>query len=164
MDAREAMKMALSTSKEWADKLLADITEEESMERGKDGLNHIKWLAGHLCIGTRMIASALGHKPEFDDEERYSELFDWNTAPLSDAACYPTLGEIKKHYDRFHQAALDAIDKIKEPDFGKEIKVTDEWKVKTGEFVIGFAQHQAYHAGQMAAVRTKVLGRKGIFG
>ncbi len=164
MDVRNAMKEALSTSKEWADKLVEDISDEESMVRGNDGLNHIKWLTGHLCVSTRMIACGLGSEPQFDEVDRYSKLFDWNTSPLSDARSYPTLAEIMKHYDRFHRAALEAIDGLADDDLGKEIEIMDGWKAETGKFVIGLAQHQAYHVGQIADVRSKVLGRKGLFG
>jgi hypothetical protein len=164
MDVREVLKLVLSTSKQWADKQLEDISEEDSMVSGKDGLSHIRWQAGHLCHGARMIAAALGNAPEFDDGERYKALFDWQTSPSSDAGSYPSLEEIKNHYSTFHQAGLDAIDKLSDADIDKEIQVTDEWKEKTGNFVIGFAQHQAYHVGQIANVRAKVLDRKGLFG
>ncbi len=164
MDVREVMKTALSTSKEWRDKLLEDISEEDSMVRGMDGLNHIKWLAGHLCEGAGIIASGLGNEPDFDEKDRYAKLFEWGTTPVNDAESYPKLDEIKKHHDRFHEAALEAIDRLSDADLEKEIRITAEWKLKTVEFVIVFTQHQAYHIGQIADVRTKVLGRKGLFG
>lgn len=138
MDVRDAMKKGLSTLKEWGDKLLEDISEEDSMVRGRDGLNHIKWLAGHLCDGTRMIASGLGNEPDFDERERYAMLFEWGTAPLDEAELYPRLGEIRKRHDKFHAAALEAIDKLSDDELEKEIEVTDDWKVKTVDFVVGF--------------------------
>jgi len=164
MDVRDSFKIVLSTSKEWADKLLEDISEEDSMAGAQSGLNHIKWLTGHLCQSTRMLARALGEEPEFDKADLYKELFDWSTTPVSSADSYPPLDEIKKHYSRFHLAAIDAIDKLSDADVEKEIQLTGEWKDKIGNFVISFAQHQAYHVGQIATVRSKVLGRKGLFG
>ena len=163
MDIHEAFKLVLSTPKQWADKLLEDISEEDSMVRGKDGLNHIRWLAGHLCYISRTIASGLGNAPAFDEEERYKALFDWQTRPSSDARSYPSLEEIMNNYSTFHQAGLDAIERLSDADMEKEIQITDDWKEKTGDFIIGFAQHQAYHVGQIAVVRSKVLGRKGLF-
>ena len=52
---------------------------------------------------------------------------------------------------------------MSDADMEKEIQITDDWKEKTKDFVIRFAQHQAYHVGQIAVVRSKVLGRKGLF-
>lgn len=164
MNARDAMKMALSTSKEWGDKLLADISEEDSMVRGKDGLSHIRWLAGHLCHGARMIAAGLGREPDFDENDRYSQLFAWGTVPLDDRELYPPLDEIRKNHDRFHAAALEAIDALSDDALEREIEVMAGWKTRISEFLIGFAQHQAYHVGQIADVRSKVLARGGIFG
>lgn len=164
MDVRESLKTTLDTSKKWADELLKDISEEDSMVTGADGLNHIKWQVGHLCRGTWMIADALGSKIEFDGSSKYKELFDWTTIPSDDAAIYPPLEEISSKYADFHSAALDAIGKLSDDDLAKELQITEEWKEQAWKFVIGFAQHQAYHVGQIAAIRTKVLKRKGLFG
>lgn len=164
MDVHDSLMETLDTSKRWADELLKDISEEDSLATGADGLNHIKWQVGHLCRGTWMIADALGSKIEFDDAAKYKELFDWSTLPSSDASVYPPLTEITGLYADFHKTALDAIGGLSDDDLVKELQITDEWKEQAWKFVIGFAQHQAYHVGQVAAIRTKVLQRKGLFG
>ncbi|MFH1894118.1 MAG: DinB family protein [Candidatus Zixiibacteriota bacterium] len=164
MEAVDSLKSGYVSIKQWVDKLLEDVTEEESVQRGKDLMNHIRWQVGHLCVSTKLLVKGLGGDTEFEGSERYSKLFDFGVEFAEDPSLFPALRELIDNYGMMHSRAVSALDGVSADDLDEVIQITDEWKESRGRLIMFMTLHDAYHAGQIGAIRAKVLGRKGVFG
>jgi len=164
MEAVDSLKSGHGDIKEWVDKLLDDVSEEESVKRGKDLMNHIKWQVGHLFVSTQLLVKSLGGDVEFEGNERYSKLFDFGVEFAEDPSVLPPFRELRGNFDLMYNRAVSIIDGLSADDLDEVVDITDEWKESRGRLIMLMTLHAAYHAGQIGTIRTKVLGRKGVFG
>lgn len=164
MDAKHVLTESMKATKDWADQILKDISEADSIARGQDQMNPIKWLVGHLCVSSRFIVTGLGKEMQLPAGDTYSKMFEWGSVVADDPAVYPPLADVKERFNRAFEAVMKVMGETSEADLDKEREFAPGWKATTGQFLMFMGLHQAYHVGQMAAVRTKVLKRKGLQG
>jgi len=89
---------------------------------------------------------------------------DKGSTLLESPSDYPKFAEVREWWDKFHEASLIAIDSASDEFLTKEMQITKQWSERIDKFIVFMGLHQTYHAGQIAQVRSKVIGRKGAFG
>lgn len=161
MNKKENLKNLLKSNQEAVKKLLDDVTEEESMNRFNQPINHIRWQTGHILFYADMVAILLGNKSEIS--EKWSKLFRGGDELNDNASVYPAMTEIRNKlyatYDRMNKALNDI-----EPDvLDEEKELYPGWTGNPMEGILMLCTHEFYHAGQITMLR-KMLGRERPFG
>jgi uncharacterized damage-inducible protein DinB len=160
MSYRDHLLYMLRANQMVIKRLIDDITDQESMVRGKDQCNHIRWLTGHMITGESHVLSLLGGKN--DDSRNYEKNFGRGSVITDDPSVYPSMAELKKRLYDIHERATNLVEKISEAELqretGQEEKKEPLWQSLTFLFM-----HEFYHAGQIASAR-RIIGRERSFG
>jgi|WetSurMetagenome_2_1015567.scaffolds.fasta_scaffold146192_3 hypothetical protein len=160
MSIKEHLLYMLKTNLMLAHGLLDDITEDESMVRGKDKCNHIRWQIGHLIHCDHYSLSLMGHKVE--DYDKYAKKYGGGSEISENAADYPGMKELRAELYKSHEQMIDFISTVAESDFEKTIGEGDKARPVWNGLTF-LAMHEFYHNGQIANTR-KALGRERSFG
>ena len=143
-----------------AKKLLDDISEEDSMARGSDGFNHIRWQVGHMLYADT-YALSLVHD-ELKSNNEFDKIFGGGSVCSDNPSDYPAYAELRDHLFAVYDLLGEAVENASEADLSKiagEGKDAEPvWKTIT--FMM---MHDFYHCGQVVHIR-KVLGRDRPFG
>ena len=128
---------------------LDGITEAELKDRTSPQTNHMLWLAGHLAHNRGTMANMLGASVESP-----LEIFSGTLDPDAD---YPGLEAITEFYLAATHQLLDKIPRatpeLLSADAPYQFPVNDHTILGALGF---FAQHEAYHVGQMGLVRRQL--------
>lgn len=142
--------------------LLDDITEEESLVRGQDGLLHIRWLTGHVLSTTNMMLGALACPP-IDFPPSYKQLFDRGSALTDDPTAYPPLATLRSQLYDLYDRIIDVLPNVSDDDLDEPLPKEagfDALRINAASFL---CMHAFYHCGQIAMIR-RILGRERSFG
>jgi hypothetical protein len=132
---------------------LKDFTEKQSNTRAVAGINHVKWLAGHLLAVRINMGKLAGAAVSYD----YLPVFQAGTTAQDDASVYPTLealidkwnevsAPVREQFASLSEAALQAPSPFPQP-------CGDSF---TGMWTF-LEHHQAYTIGQVSLIR-RILG------
>lgn len=150
----------LEVNRTTSKQLLENISEEDSMFRGKDQRNHIRWLAGHMFYCNSEVLTFLGDKD--DDYKKSEKLFAYGSQISDDASSYPSLAELKEKLNSVYEKAAKLIESAADGDLEKEVGEGENkrtlWQMLTGYFM-----HDYYHMGQITNI-SRALGRDRPFG
>ena len=143
-----------------AKKLLDDISETESMERGSDDFNHIRWQVGHMLYADTYALSLVGG--ELQGNTDFDKLFGGGSVCSDNPSDYPAYAELRDHLFAVYDMLGEAVENVSEADLekiaGEGNNTEPVWKTIT--FMM---MHDFYHSGQVVHLR-KVLGRDRPFG
>jgi hypothetical protein len=162
MSAKPNLQFLLSSNQGAMRRLIDDVTDDESLVRGKDDRMHIRWQTGHIVYNAWLILRTLGVKVEMPDG--WYDLYKRGCDFAIDGDAYPSMDALRKqlyaYYDQInaHLAKLDdaELEKVLDP----ESVFKDVNALNTALF---FCTHEFYHAGQIASLR-RILGRDQPFG
>ncbi len=160
MSSRENILYMLKVNQQVLKRLLDDITEEESLEQGADGHNHIRWQAGHIVHSNASILRRLGGIVE--DSERYEKLFGGGSKISDNPSVYPSMDELRARLYELQEQSITAAEKISD----KALEADADWgdkKLPAWKPVSFLCMHDFYHAGQIVNIR-KILKREQPFG
>lgn len=160
MSYRENLSYMMKINQQAIKKLVDDVTEEESLERGVYGYNHIRWQIGHLVHCQVIILKSLGEKT--GDFGNYKELFGGGSKIADDPSVYPSLAELGAQLYELQTRAIAATEKIPESDLKKEVD-WGERKAPAWQAISFLCMHDFYHSGQIVNMR-KILRREQPFG
>lgn len=142
-------------------KVVKGITDEESMHRGKDGVNHIRWLMGHILY--EGMARLKCMHSDIDLPEDYKKLFGYGSELSENPGDYPNMDTLLREFDELHERTLKQWDTLSEEDLDKIVDLGDDWKAACAEAVVYLCLHEFYHVGQITTM-TRILGRDKPFG
>jgi uncharacterized damage-inducible protein DinB len=134
-------------------KALDGLTEDELWYTPTEDTNPMLWIAGHILDTRAVVLKLLGE--EFP--RPWKELFTLGSV-IAERALYPSVSEIQvavhEVSERF-KIVLSAVDDefLAQPQSGLGLPNS----VTRADEIAFFAQHEAYHVGQMAYLR-KALG------
>ena len=144
----------------WFKNSLANLSDEETNQRISPGMNHIKYIAGHLFHTNYVFTQFAGVKVE----PKWNDLFSGQgkTKALDDYP-YPHISEIIAEWDVLFPMVRNGLANLPEEILNKEVPspiaqsgifdstIRDLWTF------LNF--HQAYHIGQIGILR-KGLGKE----
>ena len=141
--------------------VLPAITSEESLRQPGPNSNHALWILGHIIYCRNSVLKFLGHAPAVSQD--WLPLFN-RGAKLVEASAYPAWNELCITWQEITPTLHKALDEVTEELLDRPspegIPSTDK---KMSGVVRFFANHEAYHAGQLGYL-SSWLGHAGPVG
>jgi hypothetical protein len=164
MTDRETILTAFRFTLMYAEKLAADLADDELARLPQPGMNHAAWVLGHVALGSDFVALLLG-KPMVTDKA-WMATFGPGSTPVGDRAAYPSKDKLlatmrttlAKAIELLAQATPAQLDAPNEtPFFPAEFPTV-------GALVTHLmTTHAALHLGQLSAWR-RALGKPAVLG
>jgi len=135
---------------------LEGFTHEESLAQPAGGGNCVNWLLGHVLAHRDLMLRALGEPPVWTDAD--AERYGRGSAPVTgEDEGVERLETLRELLDRAHERVLEAIrrggdDRLAEP--------APQGNRTLGQYLGFLAEHEMYHAGQVALLR-RAAGKEG---
>jgi hypothetical protein len=141
--------------------VLEGFTDAESNQRlrGINGMNHVKYLAGHLLNSNYGLAAAAGMKPDI----KWNDLFAvMGLSKAKDNFPYPTIEEIKIEWNNLYPGLRSNLAKMDAEALARKPPAPfDQVSNPNGELWAFINHHIAYHIGQIGILR-KGFGKDSI--
>ena len=160
MKATDYIRMALENSQGWALMLINDMRDAPLTQPTPKGGNHPLWVLGHIVRGeSDLLDGFLLGKPN-----RFPELeaFSMGASPSTDAADYPSMGELLEKFTAIRAATLAHLETLSDDDLDQKSHAPEEFGPAfgtVGAVFAAMASHVSFHAGQVADAR-RAAGRK----
>jgi hypothetical protein len=160
MTDREAILTAFRFTLTYAEKLAAELGDEELAALPHPGMNHAAWVLGHVALGSDFVALLLG-QPLFTDEA-WMATFGPGSTPVSDRAAYPSKDKLLATMRTTHARAIELMSQAT----GAQMDAPNATRFFPAQFpTVGaliihlMTTHAALHLGQLSAWRRAL--RKG---
>ncbi len=142
---------------EWVDGQLNALSDEEYNLELSPGKNTGIWILGHLVVSDDDFSVFLG-KGELLFPE-YTEVFGQGSK-LQKAEIYPSVSKLKEAWKKVSEKNLEIYSgltdkELNEPHSMVKNYETDYFKTKD-KVIMAWHLHQAYHAGQIAILVSRV--------
>jgi hypothetical protein len=163
MNAREAIKLSIDSAKFVSLEYLADLSDEDMLQRPHPECNHIKWQMGHLISSENQMVNGVcpGSMPDLPDgfAERYSKETSKSDAP--DA--FDSKADLRQLLEDQRAATLLALAGLSDEDLDKPApEEMQAYAPTVGDVFSLQGGHWMMHAGQWAIIRRQ-LGRPPLF-
>lgn len=133
--------------------VLEDFSDEETNRRlhNNTGINHVKYLAGHLLNSQWSLAVVLGLKVDV----KWNDLFAvMGMSEAYDNFEYPDIEEIKLEWNNLYALLREAIGKLSDEELkARPASPFDQVANSVGELCAFINHHTAYHLGQIGILR-----------
>jgi uncharacterized damage-inducible protein DinB len=161
MDSKDNIKYLFNSNHSAVKRLLEDISDEESLERGGLRINHIRWITGHIVSSAGLMVTLLGGKKNIP--ENWDKMFIRGAKFSDDSSVYPSMAELKAKMIESFEQRESALEKVIIEKLETEKQILPEWNTTPANALLFLCTHEFYHAGQIATLRT-ILGREQMFG
>jgi hypothetical protein len=164
MNGREAIQVALRSTKSLVDMYLSDLSDADLLVRPVPGANHIAWQIGHLIFSEPyLVKQQLPDVPYPDLPADFAERYGRKGATLDGPDGFLTRGEYLGLFDRVRSATIDAVGKLSDADLDRATTgQMAPFAPRLGDYFQLVANHTLMHAGQFTVVRRK-LGKPVLF-
>jgi DinB superfamily len=143
--------------------LLKDFPADKACHLPSPSDNHIMWVLGHIALTDEWMNGMLDPAFKSALPESYNQLFGYKTKCNSVAKNYPSLDEVKTHFDNARTALLKAARAADEETLNAPLgEKGGGFATDCIDALIKAAWHEGWHGGQIAGVR-KALGLKPVF-
>lgn len=162
MTNAELLARNLEGTRDWTQKLLADLQDDDWFFQPAPGMGHALWLCGHLAVAqdllvhTRCLNAPLGLS-------EFAAHFPIG-APVKSPAehDYPSVESVLEKMAVVQDRTIAAVrgmtdDMLAAPAFGKDGTLHPHYRDKAGA-IAHCDRHEAFHAGQIASIR-RLLGK-----
>jgi uncharacterized damage-inducible protein DinB len=164
MKDAERIKWLLASGRDWLLKLIEDFSDKEMLAQPTAGRgNHALWVLGHLAWTDGGILYGYVKKGQANPLNDWSGLFGMGSQPVADAGKYPAKAEILARWDKIRQEVNDTLGGLSDEDLARPTGADLEMFKTVGNSLAALAIHQAFHTGQVSAVR-RTLGKAAVFG
>lgn len=163
MNAREAIRLNLSSANMICQGYLSDLTDGDLLVRPIPGANHIAWQLGHILVAEHEMIEATcpGSMPALP--AGFAEKYTADTSKLDSPGAFHPKAVYMSVWEEQRSKTLTALDKLTDADLDKPAPEKYRGFVKTvGEIFSMQGTHWLMHAGQWAVIRRK-LGRKPLY-
>lgn len=156
MDARRAIREALSSSQGIVDIYLQDLADDDLLVRPCEGANHINWQWGHLIASEHgMLSKAFpGRMPPLPPG--FAERYDKRAAASEENGTLQPKASLAKLSAQQREVTLQLLDECRPDDLDAPTGI--DYAPTVGALFIAQATHWLMHAGQWAIIRRQ-LGR-----
>jgi hypothetical protein len=164
MTDRETILAAYRFTQMYAEKLAADLTDDELTVQPHAGMNHAAWVLGHVALGSDFVALLLG-EPTVTGEA-WMATFGPGSTPVDDRAAYPSKDELLATMRTTHARAI----KLLAAATAEQLDLPNGTPFFPVDFpTVGalithlMTTHAALHLGQLSAWR-RALGKGAVLG
>lgn len=163
MNAQDAIKLSIDSAKFVTLEYLADLSDEDMLQRPHPECNHIKWQMGHLISSEHQMIDAVcpGSMPALP--EGFAERYTKETATSDQSDAFDSKADLRKLLEDQREAMLAALATISDEDLSKPAPEAMQAYAPTVADVFSLqGGHWMMHAGQWAIIRRQ-LGRPPLF-
>jgi hypothetical protein len=164
MTDRETILAAFRFTLGYAEKLAADLSDEELAVQPHAGMNHAAWTLGHVALGSDFVALLLA-APTVTDK-RWMATYGPRSMPVSDRSRYASKDELLATMRTTHARAIELLAAAT----AEQLAGPNETPFFPVEFpTVGalithlMTTHAALHLGQLSAWR-RALGKGSVLG
>lgn len=164
MTTIELLIERLVAARRWTNSLLADIEASRWFECPAPGVQHIAWQVGHIAASQAVLIHnrCLNIPVAEAVPESFTRQFGRGSKPVSDAAAYPPIPEVRQIYDDLQADCLSRIRQMTESDLNLPAYGDPHpMFARRGEAVGMAIMHEAFHAGQIALTR-RLFGKAAL--
>jgi len=163
MNAQDAIKLSIDSAKFITLEYLADLSDEDMLQRPHPECNHIKWQMGHLISSEHQMIDAVcpGSMPALPEgfAERYTKV----TATSDQPDAFDSKADLRKLLEDQREGTLAALATMSDEDLSKPAPEAMQGYAPTVADVFSLqGGHWMMHAGQWAIIRRQ-LGRPPLF-
>ena len=150
-------------ARDYTRQLLDDVATDEWFRMPAEGVTHLAWQVGHLAMAQYALTMMRlrGKEPADADfiTNDFLRAFKKGSAPVGDAAAYPSIDEIRNVFDRVYERGLAELAEYSEEDLNEELPTPHAlFNTKLGS-VFFCSNHEMMHAGQIGLLR-RLLGKE----
>lgn len=163
MNARDAIKLSIDSAKFITLEYLADLSDEDMLQRPHPECNHIKWQMGHLISSEHQMIDAVcrGSMPALP--EGFAERYTKETAASDDPDAFDSKADLRKLLEDQREGTLATLATMSDEDLSKPAPEAMQGYAPTVADVFSLqGGHWMMHAGQWAIIRRQ-LGRPPLF-
>jgi hypothetical protein len=162
MQAKEAIKTTLTSTKEMVGMYLSDLSDADLLVRPVPNANHIAWQLGHLIASECELGEMVGGKyPELP--AGFREQHSPKTVALDPPRGFGSKSDYVNLFNKVREATLANLAKLSDADLDKptEGKMAAYAPNYAAAYLM-LSNHDLMHAGQFTVVRRK-LGKPVLF-
>jgi len=161
MDVKDFLAQMFEINAGPVQKSIEDIDDAESLTRGLDKVNHIRWNAGHLVCSAGLMVKIMGGTSNISEE--WNKLFIRGAKFSENSSVYPSMDDLRAKMKEVHQDMKEALKEASLEYLETEKEVFPGWNTTPANAVTFICEHEFYHLGQIATLR-RILGREQMFG
>ena len=156
MNTHEAIQSSLKLAREVTNTLVADLSDEDLLNRPVPRANHIAWQLGHLVSSEFDMMTKMGYAmPALPDG--FAESYTKETATSDDAAKFHTKEQYLAWLQEQRGGTLAALEGAAEADFDKPSPESmRDYAPTVGVAFNMIGIHLNMHAAQLAVLRRKL--------
>ena len=136
--------------------VLDSVADADTHKRVSQRVNHIKWLAGHICATRLSMAPLVG----LDKDDSLHELFGHGNG-LDESKDYPPLSDILSKWDNASAEIAEGLSNLPAEALEAEVGETPIGDSSMLGFLSFMMHHEAYHIGQIGILR-KYIGKEAM--
>lgn len=163
MNAHDAIKLSIDSAKFITLEYLADLSDEDMLQRPHPECNHIKWQMGHLISSEHQMIDAVcpGSMPALP--EGFAERYTKEAATSDQPDAFDSKADLRKLLEDQREGTLAALATLSDEDLSKPAPEAMQGYAPTVADVFSLqGGHWMMHAGQWAIIRRQ-LGRPPLF-
>tara|TARA_R110002072_G_scaffold238769_3_gene396436 strand:- start:66856 stop:67347 length:492 start_codon:yes stop_codon:yes gene_type:complete len=163
MNARQAIKLSIDGAKFVTLEYLADLSDEDMLQRPHPECNHIKWQMGHLISSENQMINAVcpGSMPALPNG--FAERYTKETAMSDDPHAFDSKADLGRLLEEQREGTLKALDGQSDEDLDKPApEEMQAYAPTVGDVFSLQGGHWMMHAGQWAIIRRQ-LNRPPLF-
>src|SRR4051794_2973339 len=154
---------ALVFARGYTVELLATIPEADWFAVPAGCPSHVAWQVGHLAFAeARLVVERVGGRIEVGGgvlPEEFVKLFARNSVPEAGSTGYPSPAEIRRGFDRVHEAALQTLRDTTDADLETLVPGSPHRFCRTkADYARWVSHHEFLHSGQIGLIR-RMLGK-----
>jgi hypothetical protein len=163
MTAKDAIKIALTSTQSLLGNYLADLSDADLLVRPAPTANHIAWQLGHLISAEIMLGSQVPKAVYPELPGGFKEQHDKSMAAVDPPKGFGTKAEYLGLFTKVREATLANLARMPEADLDKPTTGRMAPMAPTlGALLLLTASHTLMHAGQFTVVRRQ-LGKPIVF-
>jgi hypothetical protein len=164
MNAKEAIKIALTGTQNMVPMYLSDLSDADLLVRPVPNANHIAWQLGHLISAEKQLVAMVlpsAHSPELP--AGFDEQYTKETSKADSPKGVLTKQAYLSLFNKMREATLTALAKVSDADLDKPTEgQMAKYAPNVGAMFLLVSNHTLMHVGQFTAVRRK-LGKPVLF-
>jgi uncharacterized damage-inducible protein DinB len=163
MNAKEAIKISLTSTKDMVGWYLSDLSDADLLVRPVPAANHIAWQMGHLIESESHLLGQLPGAAYPKLPAGWSDQHSKKTAAMDPPKGFATKSEYLTQFNKARDATLAALAKMSDADLDKPTEGNmAKFAPTLGALLVLQSNHTLMHAGQFTVLRRK-LGKPVLF-
>jgi hypothetical protein len=163
MNAKEAIRIALTSTRDMVPMYLGDLSDADLLVRPVAGANHIAWQLGHLIASESRMGQQLPGSRYPELPAGFAEQHGKEKAAQDPPRGFGTKASYLDLFTKVRGATLAALEQLSETDLDRPTEgPMAQYAPTLAALLVLNANHVMMHAGQFTVVRRK-LGKPILF-